>query len=435
MTRNHTRIHPTVWLFFGCLLPVLWGCTKPQTDIGLGLRPPTDSLQVRVIDTSTVVFQTVREDSLETDELSTGLLGQMHLPGFSQVTAGLVTQLRLSATDINFGINPVADSMFLQLRYTGDAYGRLLPQDLSVQPLSDSLSLDSNYFSNFTVQTTGDEWIENGAGPWAFEPTSDIYVGDDTLAPQLRLPLTLDAAQSILDLDSNAFDNNSAWFDIVPGIAIQHARGGHGIAALDINSGLSVMRLHYHNDSDTAFYDFLISPLSARVNVFKHHFTQDLADFNNPDVTELSGALRSHVVAASGCKTRVTFPYLAALVDSTGPSPTILKAELTVPVESDWGLKPGNPQDQLFVFLEREDGTFGSTPDQNAPIPIGGEYDATLNAYVFNMTSTVHQYVQGDLVGRNVYLVSNRAGISVAGVVLHGPEHDTPAKLTITLGI
>ena len=435
MTRNHTRIHPTVWLFFGCLLPVLWGCAKPQTDIGLGLRPPTDSLQVRVIDTSTVVFQTVREDSLETDELSTGLLGHMHLPGFSQVTAGLVTQLRLSATDINFGINPVADSMFLQLRYTGDAYGRLLPQDLSVQPLSDSLSLDSNYFSNFNVETTGDEWVENGAGPWAFEPTSDIYVGDDTLAPQLRLPLTLDAAQSILDLDSNAFDNNSAWFDFVPGIAIQHAGGGHGIAALDINSGLSVMRLHYHNDSDTAFYDFLISPLSARVNVFKHHFTQDLANFNNPDVTELSGAVRSHVVAASGCKTRVTFPHLAALVDSTGPSPTILKAELTVPVESDWGLKPGNPQDQLFVFLEREDGTFGSTPDQNAPIPIGGEYDATQNAYVFNMTSTVHQYVQGDLVGRNVYLVSNRAGISVAGVVLHGPEHDTPAKLTITLGI
>ena len=435
MTRNHTRIHPTVWLFFGCLLTVLWGCTKPQTDIGLGLRPPTDSLQVRVIDTSTVVFQTVREDSLETDELSTGLLGQMHLPGFSQVTAGLVTQLRLSATDIIFGVNPVADSMFLQLRYTGDAYGRLLPQDLSVQPLSDSLSLDSNYFSNFTVQTTGDEWIENGAGPWAFEPTSDIYVGDDTLAPQLRLPLTLDAAQSILDLDSNAFDNNSAWFDIVPGIAIQHAGGGHGIAALDINSGLSVMRLHYHNDSDTAFYDFLISPLSARVNVFQHHFTQDLADFNNLDVTELSGAVRSHVVAASGCKTRVTFPHLAALVNSTGPSPTILKAELTVPVESDWGLKRGNPQDQLFVFLEREDGTFGSTPDQNAPIPIGGEYDATQNAYVFNMTSTVHQYVQGDLVGRNLYLVSNRAGISVAGVVLHGPEHDTPAKLTITLGI
>ena len=113
---------------------MLWGCTKPQTDIGLGLRPPTDSLQVRVIDTATVVFHTVREDSLETDELSTGLLGQMHL-GFSHITAGLLTQLRLSATDINFGVNPVADSMFLQLRYTGDAYGQLLP-NTSVNPWS-----------------------------------------------------------------------------------------------------------------------------------------------------------------------------------------------------------------------------------------------------------------------------------------------------------
>ena len=103
-------------------------------------------------------------------------------------------------------------------------------------------------------------------------------------------------------------------------------------------------------------------------------------------------------------------------------------------MESEWGIKPSNPQDQLFVFLEREDGTFGSTPDQNAPIPIGGEYDAAQNAYVFNMTSTVHRFMQGEWVGRNLYLVSSKAGISVAGVVLHGPDHDTPAKLTITLG-
>ena len=124
MTRNHTRIHPTVWLFWMSFDRVV-GLHQTPDRHRLGLRPPTDSLQVRVIDTATVVFQTVREDSLETDELSTGLLGQVHLPGFSQVTAGLVTQLRLSATDINFGVNPVADSMFLQLRYTGDTYGQL----------------------------------------------------------------------------------------------------------------------------------------------------------------------------------------------------------------------------------------------------------------------------------------------------------------------
>ena len=40
-----------------------------------------------------------------------------------------------------------------------------------------------------------------------------------------------------------------------------------GVAAFDINSGLSVLRVHYHNDDDTTKYDFLISPLSARVNL------------------------------------------------------------------------------------------------------------------------------------------------------------------------
>ena len=158
-----------------------------------------------------------------------------------------------------------------------------------------------------------------GAGPWTFEPTSDLYVGNDTLAPQLRLPMKLDAAQSILDLDSASFDNNASWFDALPGVAIQHAGDGHGIAALDINSGLSVMRLHYHNDSDTTFYDFLVSPLSARVNVFDHHFTGELSALQGIDAAaSLPGDQQSLVISASGCKTRVRFPYLDAFQDSLG---------------------------------------------------------------------------------------------------------------------
>ena len=173
MKRNDFRIHPTVSLFLGCFLALTLECTKPTTDIGLGLQPASELLDVVVIDTVTVELATLREDSLRTDRLSTGLVGSVYVPRFGQVHASLATQLRLSATDLNFGENPVADSLFLQLRYTGDFYGRLSPSSFSVQPLTDSLSFDSAYYSSWTPPTTGDEWVSPLAGAMDLRPADE----------------------------------------------------------------------------------------------------------------------------------------------------------------------------------------------------------------------------------------------------------------------
>jgi hypothetical protein len=436
MKRSDFRIHPTACLVLGCLIACIWGCTKPETDIGLGLQPTSELLDVFVTDTVTVELATVLEDSLETDELSTGLVGRVFVPRFGWVSSALATQLRLSATDADFGPNPVADSMFLQLRYTGDFYGRLTPQMFSVQPLTDSLSLDSTYHSNLDLATSGFEWVAEGTAPFVLEPSEPTVVGSDTLAPQLRIPLRVDVAQSFLDLDTAAFDGNASWFQELPGILVRHDGVGQGVTAFDINSGLSVMRMHYHNDNDTSTYDFLISPLSARVNLFSHAFVGELRELaveNGLDA--LPGTERAYVLSASGCKTRLRFPHLTSFMDLEGHTPAVLKAELVVPVEEAYFDKPVPAQDQLFVLLEGVNGGFVSSPDQNAPISVGGFYDSSRQAFVFNLSSTVQELMKGGLAGRELYLVSSRAGISVSSVVLKGTEADTPTTLTLTLGM
>jgi len=436
MKRFEFRIHPTAWLVFGCLIACCWGCTKPETDIGLGLQPTSELLDVAVTDTVTVELATVREDSLETDKLSTGLIGRVFVPRFGWVNTSLATQLRLSATDADFGINPVADSMFLQLRYTGDFYGRLTPQAVSVQPLEDSLSLDSTYHSNLSLSTSGAEWVVDGTAPFVFQPSEPTLVGNDTLAPQLRIPIRTEVAQSFLELDTTAFDGNASWFQELPGILIRHGGVGQGVVAFDINSGLSVMRMHYHNDNDTSSYDFLISPLSARVNLFEHDFVGELKGLDADNgLDELPGNERAYVLSASGCKTRLRFPHLNSFVDSAGNTPTVLKAELVVPVEEAYFDKPIPAQDQLFVLLEGIESGFVSSPDQNAPISVGGFFDASRRAFVFNLTSTVQELMKGGLDGRELYLVSSRAGISVSSVVLKGTAAETPTRLTLTLGM
>ena len=439
MKRSDLRIHPTVCFAFGCFLALLTGCTKPETDIGLGLQPASELLNVMTVDTVTVRMATVLEDSLQTDELSTGLIGSMNIPGLSTFTASLATQLRLSATDVNFGENAVADSMHLLLRTTDDFYGQEGEVFLSVQPLADSLSLEDPLYSNLQPATTGEEWLSPTVSSLALGPDNAVAIGTDSTVAALKIPLDVFQAQNILDLNPSTLSGNAAWLQHLPGLVIAPLpfAVGDGVAALDINSGLSVMRLHYSNSEGAAFYDFLISPLSARVNLFQHDFTGgDLWELaGNDDLNEWPGGERAYVMSASGSKVRVDFPHLEAFRQEDGSAPTVLKAELVVPVAATVIEKPVPTQQQLFVLLEGAEGDFVSTPDQNTPIPVGGEKDEERNAYVFNLTSTVQSMMKGDLQGRGLYLVSNRAGISVSRVELNGTDVDNPTRLELTFGL
>ena len=437
MKRSDLRIHPTVCFAFGCLLALLAGCTKPETDIGLGLQPASELLDAVTVDTVTVRMVTVLEDSLQTDELSTGLLGSMNITGLSSFTASLATQLRLSATDVNFGDGAVADSMHLLLRTTEDFYGQSGEAFLSVQPLADSLSLEETLHSNLQPTTTGEEWLSPSGSSIFMGPNQVVAIGTDSTVAALKIPLDVDRAQDILGLDPSSLSGNSNWFDFLPGLVISPVQPGNGVAAVDINSGLSVMRLHYTNSDGSAFYDFLISPLSARVNLFQHDFAGGvLAELaSSPELNEWPGDDRGYVLSASGSKVRLDFPHLVDFEQEDGSVPTVLKAELVVPVAATATEKPVPTQEQLFVLLEGDDGDFGSTPDQNAPIPVGGEKDEERNAYVFNLTSTVQSMMKGDLQGLGLYLVSNRAGISVSRVELNGTGADNPTRLELTFGL
>jgi hypothetical protein len=305
--------------------------------------------------------------------------------------------------------------------------------------LADSLSLEEPQYSNLQPATTGEEWLSPSISSLPLGPNNVVALGADSTVEALKIPLDVARAQAILELDPATLNGNAAWFEQLPGLLISPLPFsiGNGVAAVDINSGLSVMRLHYTNSDGAAFYDFLISPLSARVNLFQHDFLGgalgELA--GNADLDEWPGDERAYVVSASGSKVRLDFPHLEAFEQEDGSVPTVLKAELVVPLAEVTTNKPVPTQEQLFVLMDGADGDFVSTPDQNAPIPVGGEKDEGRDAYVFNLTSTVQSMMKGDLQGRGLYLVSNRAGISVSRVELNGTGVDNPTRLELTFGL
>jgi len=419
------------------------GCVKPESSIGLGLQPETDLLNLVTTDTLTLEIFTVREDSLETDELSTAVLGRVFQPRIGWTTAGFATQLRLSAPGINFGSNPQVDSLFLSLRFTGDTYGQLSPQGLLVHQLADSISLDSTYYSNFNPEVIPDILNDAFQEEISLNPSDDLIIGEDTIVSQIRLNLLPSLGQTILNQDTSVFSSNESWLDFFPGIVVSTQGNGVGAAGIDISSGLSLMRLHYHNDTDTSFYDFLISPLSARVNMFSQGYVADLSSLNSPihDSVFVDGNRSLYIMSGAGLKTHIKIPFLESINDSITESGdtislgcAIQKAELIFTLDDSYFDSRYPPQEQLYILTENSEGSPISTPDQMSQgVNIDGYYDSQNKAYRFNISRSIQHLLNrgtGAYYGNfspehpvpPFYIVSSRAGISIQGVVLNGTD-------------
>jgi hypothetical protein len=426
----------------------LSGCKKPDSSIGLGLQPESDMLALFTDDSDsplvTVRLVTVREDSLATDELSTGVLGRVYHPRFGLVTASFATQLRLSAPNINFGENVVADSMYLALKMTGDVYGTLTPHSIMVSELVDTLVLDSTYYSNFNPETAHINLLDPSQPQVSLNPAADVIIGEDTVISQVRLKMSNDFAQTLLDQDTTTFSSNEDWLKYFPGVHIS-SMSGQGAAGIDISSGLSTMRLHYHNDTDTSFYDFVISPLSARVNMFSHDFDGGLSELTSPETDNsfIAGDELLYIMSGSGVKIEMYIDGLDALNDSLGPERAVQKAELILHVDEHFYNTRYPAIAELFILTENEDGEPTSTPDQ---FLTNGHIDGVFNPetmeYRFNISRTVQQllnreseYVYGcgnfspDKDVPPLHIVSTRAGISIQGVVIRGTGDIKPANV------
>ena len=271
---------------------------------------------------------------------------------------------------------------------------------------------------------------------------------------QIRLNLKPALGQSILNQDTSVFSNNESWLDFFPGIVVSTQGDGVGAAGIDISSGLSLMRLHYHNDTDTSFYDFIISPLSARVNMFSQDYVAALSSLNSPvnDSVFVDGSRSLYIMSGAGLKTHLKIPFLESINDSIAESGdtvslgcAIQKAELIFTLDDSYFDSRYPPQEQLYILTENPEGSPISTADQmSLGVNIDGYYDSQNKSYRFNISRSIQHLLNrssgtyyGNFSPENpippFYIVSSRAGISIQGVVLNGTSaEEKRPRLVIT---
>ncbi|MFZ1693516.1 MAG: DUF4270 family protein [Flavobacteriales bacterium] len=414
---------------FLLILGVLGGCRKPDADLGNGLLPG-DPLATEVEDVQLHAF-TRADTNFRSSSLSRQLLGSFVDPRFGFTRAGIVTQVRLSASSIGSPTGLIADSIVLALAFDGAnyGYGNMDAQEFQVHELDERLSIDSIYRSDRVPQVVGPDLLQ-GRGRVKPEPLRKQYIMGDSALPQLRLRLSDALAQRfLLAFGTPSLTTSDAFLDFFKGLYITVTNNGQapyqgGLLYFNLISAPSKLTLYYRDQNSsspdlTRALDFPINSNAVRYTTVEHD--QALATTNEVLLAlsdTISPSSVVYVQALAGLRTVVRMP---SLIDYRGQSKVLAKAELVLTVDgTNYPYYP--PPSLLVPFRRNESGGEAFLPDLIGGIgALDGNYRPTEREYRFNITRFAQRVINGEQADPTLELVAGSGGITANRVALKGP--------------
>ena len=417
-------------LLKGLLLLVLigiWSCEKTNK-IGLEITPPGERFAYH-IDSSTIIkVGTLKQDSLTSERRSRSLLGAMADPVFGKTRAGILTQLRLSSNDVDFGEGAQLDSVVLLLKYLGSYGDTTHLQHITAHEIQQDLYFDSVYYSNINVNPFFSE--ADPIADFQFLPTPD--------KDSLIIRLDDKVGEKILFADNSHLENNTTFLDYFKGIYLQASpidQGG-SITYFDLESGNSRMILYYQNsEEDSLRYDVVINTNCTWVNTFDNDYSNSQA---GPFINDsLYNSEKIYVQAMAGLRGHAIFEFSDTLKKHADIGISINKAELRIPVANEYATDykpvPGNIQ----VFNALEDGTNEFIGDIFLGEDYyGGYYDEKTDSYTFNLAKYIQDLLDPDIDFRvkntGLFIVVEDSRVSSNQVVLNNNPSGEKMVLEIT---
>ncbi len=391
-------MHKNWLLLFTCMFAlaiIFYSCNKDADRIGIDLQPEGDNLVVLVSDTTSIYAYSVLVDSIRTDETAISLLGSYYDPVFGSSTASIYTQVRLTTSSVDFGENPVLGSIILAFEYTGEYYGdTTYTQNLKVFRMDETIYGDSSYYSNQNIAIT-EELASFNFQP---SPTDSVFVDTLKYKAQLRIPLTEEFGQSILDAPEDDLSSGDSFLEFLKGVYVttEMMQMGGAILYFNLVSENSKMSIYYSNDEDDSLsYTFAISSGNARFMNFEHFNYENAESEFRAQVIDGDTTLgddKLYLQSMAGARVKFKFPHIKDWVKNN--SIAINEARLTISnynPDSEFAAPP-----ELVVLKTNEDGTSGFIPDQFEGLDyFGGIYDDEKGEYFFRLSRYV-QYLLTD---------------------------------------
>ncbi len=426
-------------LFFIFLSTSAFISCNDRGDVGMELLPTTDLVRVsNRIDKELIRAYTFTEDTVGSDEASTSLLGSFHDPVFGKTTIDLAVQLRLSSFP-NFGSHAVADSIKFFFYYSTIYGDTSTVQKLKFYELTTSIDPDADYFGNYDLSqyASGSPLAE-----FNFKPRVQLdTIRKDTVYQLVSVKLDHSLAQKLISADSLDMVNNEAFLNYFKGLYIkpEPVQQGGAIVTLDMipttNFQGSALVLYYHNrvenptKKDTLSRAYYVTNFSARVNTFKHDYSQTAFNPNLNQETRVDSLI--YIQSTGGLKSKIIIPGLENWRDSTNIA--INKAEIIFHVDttaSDFRKYP-LPNQLLFTFVNN-DGVERLPRDYLFYAPYYGGYLQPDFTYRFNITQHLQSIIRGTNNNNGFFLTPYYKNNELRRAVIKGSSSVKGIRFVVT---
>jgi len=402
----------------------LFSCEEPDV-VGLQTQIKNDKLNISFSDTTSIIAFSQIEENVRSDELTKNLLGSYFDPVFGTTSASLYTQLRLSSSNVTFGISPIFDSLILSFAYSGYYGDTTIPMDVKVYEITEDMYRDSTYYSNQNFTYDNYELANYTFIP---NPNDSVEIDNENYGPHLQIKLDKKLGDKFLYYSRTSdFASSENFINFFKGlyITMQSQNNKGAILYFDLLSSLSKLTMYYHNNTDTSYFNFVINENCARVNTFEHNNYSDAnVDLKNQTIrndTSL-GDKRIFIQAMAGIRTKIRFPNLKNWLDSGKIA--INSAELVFDVdESDITINDYSPPERLgLVKLNKEGKLFFLSDYNEGSSYFGGYYNETKKEYRFRISTHVQEMLEENINDYGLILLANERQTTANRVVLNGPN-------------
>lgn len=416
----------------------LSSCNNQSSEIGLDLLD--DLVGTDFMDTVTVEAYSMLEDTINTTNTSANILGHISDPIFGNSSAGIYSQLALSGSAVNFGENPIVDSVVLTLQisgYYGDTNSRV---DIRVHELTESLNSETQYYQTSTASYDA-SILNYSTGGYTIQPTTLVVVDTGIFNAHLRIRLTQQFGQYLLNHQSELNNNLSDFFK---GLYIESARhtGNRGYMLItNLTSALSGITLYYHNNNESNMrYTFSCNDKCVRFTHLDHDYSASISSDFVEEVLQGQRQLGRKILyiqGGGGVKTRITFPYLEQSFKQYNQRVVIHRAELVitnVDPQEQYLIQPSN---LTLQGIGKSDSAIRFLPDDDyytSAAYYGGSYNASTREYRFRITQYIQQLIlqQGDW-SNSVNLIVRGSAVRPNRLVFDGTDISSPTRLRLEI--
>ncbi len=396
---------------------ILSSCVK-QDSIGLGVNA-LNQLNGSLIDTSTIIINTIPEDSVITSSASKIAMGYFRDPVFGTTEANLAMDLNTpSSAPFTPPTGTVTiDSAVLILNYTRGFYGDSIASRYKVNVYQ----LNERVFTNSYYNTK--KWNYNSSnliGTKSFiSRTNDSTRlvqsvpgrGDvvTKVAPQLRIPIDKAFINAILfNAPSSSLVSNLTFKNAVKGLYITLDKAQTtGAGGVFMFNGTDVGKINIHYRSvNGSIIDTTTITLSST-----YHAAEVKHTYSAPIQTELANQTTSrntfYLQGLAGLRARISFPYLKKIIEKVGSDIVLNRAELVItPVAGSTIPFAPLPQISMYKYdlAHQRMGLADAGGDARATQLFGGFYSNTTNDYRFTITAHIEDLLRGKTKDNGTFL-------------------------------